>query len=209
VRVLAPPHGPFQLLNGPELETRIEAWLRAAGLPREACGHWYFSWNAFQIECDPQLALQVLEPFALWPDALRDGASWRQEGSRAPVTLREERRASGGTIFVARMEVDPEAVRRERARSDVAVAEIMRRTLTPEAALQARSADHVSGTIVTTFELDARSNARRRTTVTELDMRSPNGQTEHGTVTESVERRLAPPGSGRPRRTRIARPGPV
>ena len=35
-------------------ETRVEGWLKAAGLPRTACGQWYFTWNAFRVECDPQ-----------------------------------------------------------------------------------------------------------------------------------------------------------
>lgn len=190
VRVLRPSHGPLQLLNAPELESRLERWLRAAGMTREACGHWIFTWNAFQIDCDPQAVIQMLEPFYAWPDALREGASWQQEGSRAPVALRLERPGPGRETFVARMEIDPEAARRERARSDVVVAEIMRRDLTPDAALRAHSADQISGTITTTFEVDAGRNLRRRTTVTELAVRGADGQTEHRTVTETVERRL-------------------
>ena len=35
--------GPAQLLNGPETRgPGVDAWLKAAGLPRTACGHWYF-----------------------------------------------------------------------------------------------------------------------------------------------------------------------
>ena len=190
VRVLRPPHGPLQLLNGPELQARLETWLREAGIPREACGHWIFTWNAFQIDCDPQSAIPAIEQFTLWPDELRDGASWQQPGSRAPVALREEGRASGHTAFVARMEVDPEAVRRDRVHTDIVVAEIMHRPLTPEAARQAHAAEQISGTIVTTFEIDAARNLRRRTTVTELEVRGGAEGAEHRTVTETVERRL-------------------
>jgi hypothetical protein len=189
-RLLRPPHGPAQLLNAPELERRLERWLTSAGLPREACGRWYFSWNAFQIDCDPQAVIPILEPFTLWPDELRDGALWQQQGSRAPVALRQERPAPGRETFVARMEIDPEAVRRERVRADIVVAEIMHRSLTPEAALQAHAAERISGTMVTTFEMDTSRHIRRRTTVTELEVRGADGRAEHRTVTETVERRL-------------------
>jgi hypothetical protein len=192
-RVLRPPHGPTQLLNAPELERRLQRWLTTAGLRREACGHWIFTWNAFQIDCDPQAVIPLLEPFTLWPDELRDGALWHQEGSRAPAALRQERPAPDRETFVARMDVDPEAVRRERVRADLVVAEIMRRSLTPEAAVQAHAADLISGTIVTTFEMDAMRHVRRRTTVTQLDIRGADGRTEHRTVTETVERRLVRP----------------
>lgn len=197
VRVLRPPHGPLQLLNGAELERRVDRWLTGGGMTRQACGHWIFTWNAFQIECDPQAAIPMLESFILWPDELRDGASWQQEGGRAPAALRLERPGPGREIFVARMEIDPEAVRRERIHSDIVVAEIMRRSLTPEAALQAHAAERISGTIVITFEIDAVHHLRRRTTVTELEVRGADRQSEHRTVTETVERRLV----------RAARPG--
>ena len=47
-RVFKPTEGPRQLLNGPELEKRVDAWLRWGKMTREACGHWFFTWNAFR-----------------------------------------------------------------------------------------------------------------------------------------------------------------
>ena len=58
-RVFKPFGGPAQLLNGPELEARVDGWLKAAGWPRTVCGHWIFTWNAFRIECDPQSVLAM------------------------------------------------------------------------------------------------------------------------------------------------------
>jgi hypothetical protein len=188
-RVRRPPTGPLQLLNAPELEQRLNRWLRAARMTRQACGHWIFTWNAFQIECDPQSAVAVLEPFDRWPDDLREGAPYQEAESRAPVQLRETP-GSGGAAFVARMEVDPEAMRRARARQDVVIAEIMRQSLTYEAALQARSPERISGTITTTFEVEAGRNVRRRTTVTDLDISGGPEPAEHRTINETVERRL-------------------
>jgi len=196
VRVLRPPQGPLQLLNGPELEARVERWLTAAELTRAACGHWYFTWNAFQVECDPQSVVQALAKLEL-PGDLRDGAPYQEAGGRGPAVMRREPRAPDGTVFVVEMDIDPEAARRERAQADIVVAEIMtRESLSLEAALQARSAERLSGTIRITFETDAGGRARRRTKVTELAIEGPNGTRETQTVTETVERRLVPRPAG-------------
>lgn len=132
-----------------------------------------------------------MQAFIGWPDELRDGALWQQEGSRAPAPLRVERPGPGREVFVARMEIDPEAVRRGRAHSDVVAGEILRRGVTPEAAARAHAAEQISGTITTTFEADADGTTRRRTTVTEINVRGQDGNTEHRTIIETVERRLA------------------
>lgn len=191
VRVLKPLQGPLQLLNGPELEMRVDRWLAAAGLPRAACGHWYFTWNAFQIECDPQSVIQTLALFDLRPGDLRDGAPYQEAGARGPAVMRRQARGSDGATFVLEMEVDPETVRRDRAQSDVVVAEIVRReTLALDAALQARSAERISGTIRITFETDAAGRVRRRTRVIELRIEGSDRGREIRTTTETVERRL-------------------
>jgi hypothetical protein len=191
VRVLRPSHGPLQLLNGAELEARVGSWLAAAGLPREACGHWIFTWNAFRIECDPQAVMQTLAILDLRRGELRDGASYQEAGERGPGVLRREARGSDGAAFVVEMEVDPEAVRRERAQADIVIAEIGRReSLALDAALQAHASERISGTIRIRFETDAAGRATRRTKVTELGIEGPDGGRETQTITETVERRL-------------------
>jgi hypothetical protein len=94
-----------------------------------------------------------------------------------------------GTTFAVVLQVDPEAVRRARADSDVALGEIMHKPVTLEAALRERGQESVSGTISVTFETDAGDNVRRRTKVTKLDIKDPHGRSESRTVTETVERR--------------------
>jgi hypothetical protein len=87
------------------------------------------------------------------------------------------------------MEVDPDAVRRARAESDVAVGEIMRKPVTLDAALRARANESVSGTISVTFDTDAGGHIRRRTKVTKVETKGPDGRSESQTATETVERR--------------------
>jgi hypothetical protein len=191
VRVLRPPRGPLVLLNDRELETRVNRWLDGAGLTRAACGRWYFTWDAFRIECDPQSVIQMLAAFDLGPDGLRDGDPYRQAGALGAGILRREARGVGGAVFIVDLTVDPEAVRRERAQADVVVAEITRReSLTLDAALRARANERITGTIRITFETDEAGRVLRRTKVTAWSSEAPGGERETQTVTETAERRL-------------------
>jgi hypothetical protein len=66
----------------------------------------------------------------------------------------------------------------------------MNKPVTLDAALRERAGETISGTISVTFETDSAGNVRRRTKVTKLDIKGPDGQSETETVTETLERRL-------------------
>lgn len=183
--VFKPAMGPMQLLNRPEMDVRVDRWLKAGKMTREACGHRIFTWNAFRIECDPQSVISTLEKLEAWPDDLREGAPYQDPGATGPSLL-----ARNQASFVAEMEVDAEKARREHAEADVVVAEIMRKSLTLEAALRARSAEQISGKIVVTFDMDSSGETRRLTKVTKLETKGPGERVETQTVTETIEKRL-------------------
>jgi len=189
-RVFKPFRGPVELLNGPELEARLDGWLKSAGWNRTVCGHWIFTWNAFRIECDPQSVIKTVESFDLRSVDLRDGAPYQEAGARDPGTLAKKATGPDGAIFTVGMAVDPDAVRRARAESDVAAGEIVNTPVTLDAALRERARQTVSGTISVAFEADAAGNVRRRTKVTKLEIKKPDGGSETETVTETLERRL-------------------
>jgi len=189
VRVFRPSTGPMQLLNGPELEGRLEGWLKAAGWTRAACGRWIFTWNAFRIECDPQSVIKILEALDLRFANLREGAPYQEAEARGPGRLTRTAAGPNGETFAVAMEVDPDVVRRARAESDVAVGEIMRKPVMLDAALRARANESISGTISVTFDTDAGGNVRRRTKVTKVETKGPDGRSESQTATETVERR--------------------
>jgi hypothetical protein len=188
-RVLKPSQGPLQLLNRSELEARAAAWLKAASLTNAACGHWYFTWNAFRIECDPQSAIEIIKGFDLGPDDPHEGISYQDPEAMGPAPLKLKNASPQGSVFYVELAVDPEAVRRERAQADVVTAEIMRNPTTFEAAFQARAAERISGTIDITFETDPSGRVRRRTKVMKLNVKGVDGRLETRTVTESLERR--------------------
>ncbi len=122
-RVLLSPTDALRLLNESDLEARVGAWLQSGGLTREMCGRWIFTWTAIKIECDPQSVLGMAEPLVR-PNALRDGTPYSEMGMREPGLLRASPGTDGAT-FRAELQVDPDAVRRQRAETDVAVAEML------------------------------------------------------------------------------------
>lgn len=68
--------------------------------------------------------------------------------------------------------------------------EIMKKPVSIEAALRERAAEIVSGTISVVFDTDPDGNVRRRTKVTKLDIKRPDGRTETQSITETLDRRL-------------------
>lgn len=169
VRVFRPSSGSMQLLNGAELDARVEVWLKAAGWTRTACGRWIFTWTAFRIECDPQSVIKAVETFDLRYAAIRDGAPYLETEARSPGTLTKKAAGPNGATFTVVMQVDPDVGRRARADSDVAIGEIMQKPVTLELALRERAKEGVSGTISVTFDTDSAGNVRWRTKVTKVE----------------------------------------
>jgi hypothetical protein len=87
------------------------------------------------------------------------------------------------------MEIDADAIRRERAESDVAVGEVMNKPVTLEGALNNHAKDMISGTISVTFDTDSQGNVWRRTKITKLEIKTADGKSETDAVTETLERR--------------------
>ncbi len=192
-RVFKPRSGPSRLLNGPELEARLGAWLKAGKLDRSDCGRLIFTWNAFRIECDPQSVIGAIEQFDLGPGDLHAGDLYRAPQANAAAPLVRSASGPNGATYVVSAAVDADQVRRARATTDVTVAELQGRKVTPEAALEARWADEVSGTITITLDADATGRLRRRMTVAKVETKRPNGRLETETLTETLERRLVAP----------------
>jgi hypothetical protein len=193
VRVLRPSHGPMELLNRAELAARVEPWLKTAGLDRTNCGRLIFIWNAFRIDCDPQSVMAMLATFDPGPGDLRDGQAYADPRALAPAPLKRTALGSGQARFVVELAADPKVVRRDRAETDAAVAELMGKNTAPRAATHDRSADDISGTITIAFDTDSAGQVQRRTTVARVTTRRADGHVEDQTVTETVERRRIAP----------------
>lgn len=188
-RILKPVNGPAQLRNRPEIEARIGTWLKAAGLTRADCGRWIFTWNAFRIECDPQSILATIGEYDLRSGDVREGAPYHPPGTRGPGTLVRTNHGPQGATYTVKLDIDPQAVQLDRAKSDMVVGEITGAPVTLEAAQRERARQQVSGTVSMTFETDSAGDVRRRIAVTELKTRHADGKTERKTRTVILERR--------------------
>lgn len=189
-RVFEPHGGPLKLLNAPELEKRIDDWLKRAKIPREACGHWIFTWNAFKIECDPQSVIDTIRAFHPEVHGLRAGTLYRDKNALAPAPLTVKAQGMQGSTFITSLAIDPKAVQRDRAHADVLVGEILRKPITLEGALAQRAKETVSGTIDVRIDVDADGNLRQLTKITKSQTRDAAGALRRDIVTETLERRL-------------------
>jgi hypothetical protein len=128
---------------------------------------------------------------------VRDGALYRDPNALGSAPLK--RTSAGADLrFVAELPVDPAVVRRDQAQSDVAVGEIMKKPVKLEAALAARAKEAVTGAINITFDMSPSGEIRRRTKVTKVEVRQPDGLIETRTVTETLERRRVSRPADRP-----------
>ncbi|MEE9433641.1 MAG: hypothetical protein V3V15_05335 [Sphingorhabdus sp.] len=182
--------GEPELLNGDEMEARIDSWLESAGWTREVCGRWIFTWNAFLIGCDPQAALRMAESYNLRQKNIEPGADYKDSHAIESALLGVKTASSDGTVYIVEMRIDPEIFLREQAASDVILAEITGEPVTLEDALLARSTDRYSGTITITFDTDSSGRIVRKTRVTRLQIERAGGKLEKSTATTILERRL-------------------
>lgn len=188
-RIFKPTSGPPRLLNAAQLQARADRYLKRAKLPPSACGHWYFTWTAFRIECDPQAVIGAIAQLDLGRADLTDGALYRDAGASAAAPLKRLVGGPDGATFTVDLPVDPEQVRRARAEADVVVAEINRKKLTLDDALRARSGERITGTMTITIDADGAGQVRRRTKIVRLEIQARDG-VERSTATETIERRL-------------------
>lgn len=188
-RVFRPAQGPIQLLNRPELEARVDPWLKRAGMTRAVCGHLIFTWNAFRIDCDPDSALRIVEYHDPDPPQLREGALYRDPDALEPAPLKKK---ADGKTYVVELKIDPERVRKERAKTDLSVAELSRKIVTAEDARRAHADEAISGTIAITFDTDSAGEVRRRTRIITIKSVNQDGRSETRTITETLERHRLP-----------------
>lgn len=187
-RILRPTTGAARLLNEPELEARLDKWLASAKWTREICGRWIFTWNAFQIVCDPKKALSTVELFNL--DAIQptDGKPITIPRAQAGGIIRQISNGKAGATYEVSFAVDPLEVRKERAEADVAVGSITGKQVSLQTALEEHAKNKVSGTIRISFETDDIGKVWRRITETKLSTTKPDGKTELSERVETVER---------------------
>jgi hypothetical protein len=190
-RVFRPLRGPLQLTNTTELAARVDEWLKRAGFTRAACGRLIFTWNVFRIECDPKSALTTIEALNLQVADLRDGAAYSDPDAVKPATLKRAKTSPSGTTYVVEAALDPERLRQQAVRRDLAQAELQGKALNERDAVRAHAGDKISGTMVVTLDVDGDGTVVRRTRRLKIQAETPDGTVEVSTSSEVIARQPA------------------
>lgn len=190
VRFLRTPSGDIQLLDTAELEARVDPWLRRGELTRASCGRTIFTWNAFTIRCDLDSVKELIAAYDLRAVIAREGAAYKAKDALAAVPLK--RQQVGSTqVLTATSAIDPERFRDAAMKTAILVAELSGKKLTQEEARTRFAGVRYSGTITTTFTLDAGGNPVRKLETLKLrsvDEDGPSVREE----TRTLERLPAP-----------------
>jgi hypothetical protein len=189
VHVLETNDGGIEVLNRDELERRRDAWLEAAEIAEEACGTWYFTWNAFQVECDPDAIVETIRAIKIQPDDMMVGASFKHPAAHEPGELTGGDEEGVGVLRSAHMLLDPDYIHRAKAESDVIVGQLMQEPISFEEAYSKRKAERITGTIDVSLEADPEGRVWKRTTAITSETTEVDGNVERSVSTETVERR--------------------
>ncbi len=134
------------IANREAMVARRDAYLAAAKIPRESCGRYYFSWNVFKIECDPDAILETVAGIDLGSIRLEDGAVFTLPDTDTSVTLTVVPDAPAGQrIFKGRRTIDPEMLREGAIETIMVVAEVRGKVVTREEAMAQIAAHQFSG----------------------------------------------------------------
>ncbi|GGO99535.1 hypothetical protein [Stakelama pacifica] len=190
VRVLQAQDGSIRHLNRDEVAARVDPWLKKAGFSRQDCGKWIFTWNAFQIQCDPDLALETVKQFRL-PIALTAGEPFQHPMALKPSPLDYIAGEKAASTYRATLTINPDAVKRQEAETDVEVARLSGKTLTLDEAQSAHAKEKISGTITVIFRVDANGGISSRETTTKVAIEAPDGTVKNRIATETLTKSLA------------------
>lgn len=146
-------NGNRKILNLPAMEARLSRFLAAAEIPQAKCGSYYFTWNVFEVECDPQAVLSDIDAIDLGSLTLVEGAEYVRFDTPDSSTLKKVSADDGKTKLRAEFAIDPSKFREDTARTQVIVRELMGEAISYEKALAEAQALEVSGSTVIEFEV--------------------------------------------------------
>ena len=167
------------LANRNEVLARLDAFLTAIKVSHEACGRYYFTWNVFLIECDPDAAAQNILKSDLSLIPLEDGADYILPDTGTHVTLAlASNAAPGQRIFTGTAVIDPAYLRDSAADTIMVVAEVSGMTVTREAALAQIAAHQYSGKSAISVVEEAAADRITTTIIGEVSEVDAEGQVE-------------------------------
>lgn len=186
VRVFRAADGALSPENIDELQSRSEAWQERMKLDPAFCGKWVFTWTAQKIECDPQSAIEMIEPFMMWHGPLAADSLYKAPIGLAPVKFTAVPGEPAGTVFTADMILDARAIIREKEEADAIMVDIMgERAPGP----RARAGETYKGTVSDIFTTDANGRIIEMTRVAKTQTLVNGVQKGQGFSTQTVTRK--------------------
>ncbi|WP_284126477.1 hypothetical protein [Parerythrobacter aestuarii] len=188
-RFLIDAKGEARLLNADDLAERNAAWRELAGIEESACGSYYFTWNAFKIECDPQSVLAIVDRYNLRFGPLEEGLELPYPDTLGAATLRDCTEDSGQITFCATYNLDPEAVRQSRIETDKIVAQIVGEEAARRTAKD-RTKEQIEGTLQIRLSIDGDGHVWKRVVTTDVKTMKEDGEVGTSTSREELTRTL-------------------
>jgi hypothetical protein len=185
-RVFKPYQGQAKLLNVATINARLTRFLKHMKYSRESCGRWYFTWNAFKIECDPISVLEIVNSFDLGFCNYRAGKIFEYPSALKPnIKLSEGGETS---VLTAQFALDPYALRRDAANTNVISSEINGQPISFDQALNDTKDTQFSGQARVTFDTDPKGCVTKRVVETTTETTEKDGTIDKQIYVETVER---------------------
>ncbi len=145
-RVLFKPGSSIKLLNEAEIEERLGKYLEKHPEIRKQCGEVVFTWTAFEIHCNANHVVDVIESFNLYLGTLSEGKLYEETAALAPAPLREISSSNNKKIYEVELALDPALLQSEYEKAMEQVASI--------------TGDNVSSIISSSLKLTGEDNPK-------------------------------------------------
>lgn len=178
------PDGSLELADPVAMLARVESWLIDQQVPRDLCGVWTHGGGfPFKFDCDPQSAIEQVEPFDLGTSGIGEGKSFVHPLGLEPGIFRAAEDDPGSLI--ATFAIDPVKARAEEVEQELVLAQMLGTDLSREEAVEQASKVSFEGTITLRFDFDASVAILRRTAETTVVVTRPGAEPET-TISKNV-----------------------
>ncbi|MEM6828146.1 MAG: hypothetical protein AAF553_09395 [Pseudomonadota bacterium] len=188
VRVRQCGKGAPTIVNEDEMIARLEKFLEAVELTRDACGSYYFTWSVFQIDCDPQVALDLVKDVDLGAADISPGAEYVMPDNAGSAILTT---TGGDHAFFGTGEIKKGFLRDKAAQTIKVLSELNGEKVSDEEALARLENHQFSGEFTVEFEIDRLTGMITRTLTTETRTVDANSVVETRKAIETTTRKRA------------------
>lgn len=123
-RVLVVPGSSIELLNESEISTRLNSFLDKNLEIRKQCGEVVFTWTAFEIHCDTDHVIDLIESYNLHLGSLYESKLYEEKDTIAPAPLKRVSVDGNNLAYEVELKLDPIYLQKEYEKTIEQVAQI-------------------------------------------------------------------------------------